>query len=90
MPSSDPAPIPPRPPALRRWATPLVLFDAFAVALDHLSGRLATRIGNGAWEVGHVLGAHRWREGWETNLDRGWRQYRGSRCTICDAPWEGW
>jgi hypothetical protein len=90
MPGSDPAAIPPRPPALRRWSTPVILFDAFAVALDRLSGRLASKIGDGSWEFLHVLGAHRWREGWETNLERGWRQYRGSRCTICDAPWEGW
>jgi hypothetical protein len=51
---------------------------------------LATRIGDAAWEVLHVLGAHRWRDGYETDLERGWSRYRGSRCTICDSPWEGW
>jgi hypothetical protein len=90
MPSSDPTTIPPRPPTPRRWAGPIVLFDAFATGLDRLSGRLASRIGDAAWEVLHVVGTHRWREGWETNLERGWRQYRGARCTICDVPWEGW
>jgi hypothetical protein len=90
MPSSDPVTIPPRPPQLRRWAGPIVLLDAFATALDRASGRVTSRIGEALWNLLHVLGAHRWREGWETNLERGWRQYRGSRCTICDAPWEGW
>jgi hypothetical protein len=42
------------------------------------------------WSAVHVLGAHRWQEGCETDLVRGWRRYRGSRCSICDAPWEGW
>jgi hypothetical protein len=42
------------------------------------------------WSALHVLGAHRWQEGYETDLARGWRRYRGSRCSICDAPWEGW
>jgi hypothetical protein len=51
---------------------------------------LATRIGGAAWSVLHSLGAHRWREGYETDLERGWSRYRGSRCTICDDPWEGW
>jgi hypothetical protein len=51
---------------------------------------VATAIADSAWSVVHVLGAHRWREGWETDLDRGWSRYRGSRCTICDEPWEGW
>jgi hypothetical protein len=83
---------PPAPPAptLRRWAGPIELLDRVADAFDGATGRLASRTADSAWEVLHVLGAHRWREGWETNLERGWRQYRGSRCTICDAPWEGW
>jgi hypothetical protein len=42
------------------------------------------------WSALHVLGAHRWQEGYETNLEGGWRRYRGSRCSVCDAPWEGW
>ena len=24
------------------------------------------------------------------SLERGWSRYRGSRCTVCDVPWEGW
>jgi hypothetical protein len=50
----------------------------------------ATRVAGSAWSVLHVLGAHRWREGYETDLEKGWSRYRGSRCTICDEPWEGW
>jgi hypothetical protein len=84
------------PPALtqpaprRSWATALRLIDGLANRFDRLTGRISTVVGDRAWEVLHVLGAHRWREGYETNVDRGWRQYRGSRCTICDSPWEGW
>jgi hypothetical protein len=51
---------------------------------------LATRVADSAWNALHVLGAHRWREGWETDAERGWSRYRGSRCSICDSPWEGW
>jgi hypothetical protein len=51
---------------------------------------LAARAADSVWNVLHALGAHRWREGWETDLERGWSRYRGSRCTICDDPWEGW
>jgi hypothetical protein len=51
---------------------------------------LATRIADRAWEVMHVLGAHRWRDGYVIDPERGMSQYRGSRCTVCDAPWEGW
>jgi hypothetical protein len=51
---------------------------------------LTTRIAHAAWSAVHVLGAHRWREGYETDAERGWSRYRGSRCTICDSPWEGW
>jgi hypothetical protein len=50
----------------------------------------ATRVEVAVWTAMHALGAHRWREGWETDLERGWSRYRGSRCTICDEPWEGW
>ena len=48
------------------------------------------RIADATWSVLHVLGAHRWREGYEIDLERGWSRYRGSRCTVCDSPWEGW
>jgi hypothetical protein len=51
---------------------------------------LATRIADAAWSALHALGAHRWRDGYETDADRGWSRYRGSRCTVCDEPWEGW
>jgi hypothetical protein len=51
---------------------------------------LATRSSHATWSVLHALGAHRWREGYETDPDRGMSRYRGSRCTICDDPWEGW
>ncbi len=51
---------------------------------------IVARIGDTVWVALHALGAHRWREGYETDLERGWSRYRGSRCTICDEPWEGW
>jgi hypothetical protein len=82
--------LPPTPSTLRRWAGAIALLDAITGLIDRATGRVVSRVADGTWEVLHVLGAHRWREGWETNLDRGWRQYRGSRCTICDSPWEGW
>jgi len=49
-----------------------------------------TRGTEAVWSVLHAFGAHRWRDGYETDLERGWSRYRGSRCTICDDPWEGW
>ena len=55
-----------------------------------LQSGVATRVADTAWTALHALGAHRWREGWETDLEKGWSRYRGSRCTICDEPWEGW
>ena len=51
---------------------------------------IAARIAGAVWSALHSMGAHRWRDGYETNTERGWSRYRGSRCTICDAPWEGW
>jgi hypothetical protein len=51
---------------------------------------LSTRIADTAWSALHALGAHRWRDGYETDVERGMSRYRGSRCTICDSPWEGW
>jgi hypothetical protein len=54
------------------------------------SASIANRLAGAAWGVLHTVGAHRWREGYETDLERGWSRYRGSRCTICDEPWEGW
>jgi hypothetical protein len=58
--------------------------------MARLQADIANRIGDAAWSAIHALGAHRWREGWETDLEKGWSRYRGSRCTICDEPWEGW
>jgi hypothetical protein len=66
------------------------LLDAIAMVLERVTSRVLTRLADGTWQVLHLLGAHRWRDGYEVNLERGWRQYRGSRCAICDAPWEGW
>ena len=51
---------------------------------------LTTRIADTAWSALHVLGAHRWRDGYETDPERGWSRYRGTRCAVCDSPWEGW
>jgi hypothetical protein len=51
---------------------------------------IVSRVATATWSVLHTFGAHRWREGYETDLERGWSRYRGSRCTICDSPWEGW
>jgi hypothetical protein len=91
MPTPEPTLVPqPSRSLLRRWWAPLLLLDAVAESLDSARRQLAARIRAAGWDVLHVLGAHRWREGWETNIERGWRQYRGSRCTICDVPWEGW
>jgi hypothetical protein len=51
---------------------------------------VANRVADAAWSALHAIGAHRWRDGYETDLERGWSRYRGSRCAICDSPWEGW
>jgi hypothetical protein len=51
---------------------------------------IASRIADASWSVFHAMGTHRWRDGYETDLERGWSRYRGSRCAICDEPWEGW
>jgi hypothetical protein len=55
-----------------------------------LQSGIAERIADAVWPALHALGAHRWREGYETDPDRGMSRYRGSRCTVCDSPWEGW
>jgi hypothetical protein len=55
-----------------------------------LQADVLIRIGDTAWSALHALGAHRWRDGWETDAEKGWSRYRGSRCTVCDEPWEGW
>jgi hypothetical protein len=74
-----------RPAELARLESRTVTARVLRVQTD-----LVTRIGNMAWSALHVLGAHRWRDGYETDAERGWSRYRGSRCTICDSPWEGW
>ena len=51
---------------------------------------VVNRAADAIWSVLHALGAHRWRDGYETDLERGWSRYRGSRCAVCDVPWEGW
>lgn len=68
----------------------LGLLDAVAVAIDRVTGAVSRRVADRGWLFLHAVGAHRWRDGYEINLERGWRQYRGSRCTVCDVPWEGW
>lgn len=62
----------------------------FEARVTRFQTDLATRISDTAWSALHALGAHRWREGYETDPDRGMSRYRGSRCTVCDDPWEGW
>jgi hypothetical protein len=51
---------------------------------------IAERLSVAVGRLMHPFGAHRWRDGYTVDVERGWTQYRGSRCTICDAPWEGW
>lgn len=55
-----------------------------------LQVNVAERIADTVWSALHAFGAHRWRDGYETDPERGMSRYRGSRCTICDSPWEGW
>ncbi len=58
-----------------------------------LTGRLVEiveRVNVALWQAVHPLGPHRWRDAHEVDAERGFTQYRGSRCSICDEPWEGW
>ena len=64
--------------------------DAAGAARAAQPPTIADRIADAAWSALHLLGAHRWRDGYESDPERGWSRYRGSRCTVCDAPWEGW
>ena len=73
----------------RAYVAPLTGISV-AARVARLQVDLASRVGDTAWSALHALGAHRWRDGWETDLEKGWSRYRGSRCTICDEPWEGW
>jgi hypothetical protein len=81
MPISNPS----RPTELARLEPRSVSARVLRVQTD-----VVTRVADAAWSVLHVMGAHRWREGYETDVERGWSRYRGSRCTVCDEPWEGW
>lgn len=76
----------------RSRPTELAGFESRSVTARVLRAQtdLTTRVADGAWSALHVVGAHRWRDGYETDVERGWSRYRGSRCSICDAPWEGW
>ena len=76
----------------RSHATKLARLESRSVAARVLRVQtdLTTRIADTAWSALHVVGAHRWRDGYETDAERGWSRYRGSRCTVCDSPWEGW
>ena len=69
---------------------PVRLERAIEARVETAPGFILNRAADAVWSVVHVLGAHRWREGYETDLERGWSRYRGSRCTVCDVPWEGW
>ena len=72
-------------------ATPPARFEpTISAAVVSGPANIANRLADAVWAVLHTLGAHRWREGYETDLERGWSRYRGSRCTVCDSPWEGW
>jgi hypothetical protein len=71
-------------------AVALGLLDAVAGTFERATRAVTRGVDDVLWRVAHALGAHRWRDGYEVNLERGWRQYRGSRCAVCDAPWEGW
>ena len=74
-----------------RATPPKAVFDpSLSARAARVPLRIVSRMADRTWNVLHVLGAHRWRDGYETDLERGWSRYRGSRCTICDSPWEGW
>jgi hypothetical protein len=64
--------------------------DRRAIAIAARPINPVERIVDAIWLAFHAVGAHRWRDGYDVDADRGMRQYRGSRCTICDSPWEGW
>ena len=60
------------------------------VAVAAAPANPVSRFVDAIWLAFHAVGAHRWRDGYDVDAERGMRQYRGSRCTICDSPWEGW
>jgi hypothetical protein len=73
----------------RAYIAPLA-DPSVAARVARLQTDVVTRIADTAWAGLHAIGAHRWRDGWETDAERGWSRYRGTRCTVCDVPWEGW
>ena len=77
------------PPQPRAYAAQIADMSV-AARVARLQADAVNRIADTAWSALHALGAHRWRDGWETDLEKGWSRYRGSRCTVCDEPWEGW
>ena len=68
----------------------MALLDRTSLRLAARFRVLSIRASGSAWQFLHRLGAHPWQDGWDEDLDRGWRRYRGLRCTVCDEPWEGW
>ena len=74
----DERPLPPRP------------FDTIRVASLTRPRNPLSRAVEVVWLAVHAIGVHRWRDGYEVDTARGMQQYRGSRCMVCDAPWEGW
>ena len=61
-----------------------------AVALTAAPQPPMERLMDRIWLALHGLGLHRWQDGYDIDTSRGMSQYRGSRCTVCDSPWEGW
>ena len=68
----------------------MALLDRTSLRLAARFRVLSIRASGSAWQFVHRLGAHHWQDGWDEDLERGWRRYRGLRCTVCDEPWEGW
>jgi hypothetical protein len=74
-----------------RATPPAARFEPTAAArVARGPATITNYVADAVWSVLHALGAHRWRDGYETDMERGWSRYRGSRCTVCDSPWEGW
>lgn len=73
-----------------RWLTSRPIDQSQFTAAAVRRPSVVERVGDAIWLALHAIGAHRWRDGYEEDQSRGMRQYRGSRCTICDSPWEGW
>jgi len=54
-------------------ALPAQLLDRVADRIDAARGGVTAGLADLAWIGLHAIGAHRWRETFETNLERGWR-----------------